>query len=247
MSIFSKPVYRYADMHSHILPGLDDGARDISESVKMLDIAYKNGIRDIIVTPHYKLGRNNASYEQILAGIDLLAAEASGRGININMYPGNEIFYFEEIVEYLDNNKVLTLNGTDRVLVEFSPSCSYRDMRNAFDKLLLGEYVPILAHAERYACMLENPSYVDEVKSMGVEIQINAGSYAGVMGHRTKKFINGLMKKQLIDYVGTDAHDPHHRKPDMSEQISSMYRHFEKEYVNQITFYNTYDIIRASR
>lgn len=231
------------DMHSHILPAVDDGAQDIEESLEMMRVAYDSGIRQMIVTPHYKRGRHNASAQTIMEKITELEDFAMQKGYDISLFPGNEIYYFEGLVDALENQEVLTLNGTDRVLIEFSPNEQFTYIRNAFDEVIGAGYVPVMAHVERYECMVSNPEFVYELKDMGVEIQSNAASIEGKYGKTIQKFLLKLLNDEIIDYVGTDAHNADSRKPSMEECCKVLQKKISPEYMAAIISVNAEELI----
>jgi len=233
------------DMHCHILPAADDGSRSMEQTMDMLQTAWKEGIQAIIVTPHYKEGHRNLRTADILEGIRRVQEEASRQDIFILLYPGNEVFYFEGMAEGLERNEILSLNHTDRVLVEFSPTDTFTYIRNALDGIRAVGYVPILAHAERYECMVRDWKNVRELKQMDIEIQINAASASGHTGRQLQKFTDTLLKERLVDYVGTDAHDNRIRAPQFQKCYQTLVKRFEPSYIDEIFYDNAFTIINA--
>ena len=140
----------YIDIHCHVLPGVDDGSSNMDETVEMLKIAASQGISDMIVTPHYKQGRVGTPKEVIDRMITEVEKYAALSGISIKLHPGTEIFYNSSLEEKLESGWLATMNGTEHVLVEFSPSDNFQYIRNAIDDLMGLGYRPILAHVERY-------------------------------------------------------------------------------------------------
>lgn len=205
------------DIHSHILPGLDDGAADIEESVAMLRTAWKEGITDIVATPHYRAGRPSASPEEIREGVRKLQARADEENIPVRLYPGNEILYFSELPDCLREEKVLTLNGSRSVLVEFLPDVQFRSLRNAAEDILTAGYRMILAHVERYRCLTQDPERPEYLLDIGVQFQINASSVTGQAGGEVKRFVDRLLRAEQVDYIGTDAHSNRRRRPEIAK------------------------------
>jgi len=245
MSLFRKNENRFVDMHIHILPGVDDGSKDIDMSMQMLRTAAKSGITDMIVTPHFKYGRHNASRETIKKLIEKLTVEMEREGLGIRLYPGNEVFYYDGAGEDFAAGKVNSLNGTDRVLIEFQPGERYVYIRNAVDSVLGYGFVPILAHIERYSCILEEPERVKDLKMMGAEIQVNAGSVTGNLGIKVKRFVANLLQNEDVDYIGTDAHDSSKRIPDTRKCMAVLQKLCDEEYIQMITCDNALSIIEA--
>ena len=145
------------DVHCHIMPGIDDGSRDITETLEMLKIAQSEGITHMIATPHFKSGHHNAAPQKISELINAVNDAASTLRINMNLYQGNEILYFEDMCSYIDSGKISRMNGTNHVLIEFMPSDPYQYIRNSLDEIMSEGYQPVIAHVERYGCMVDIP------------------------------------------------------------------------------------------
>lgn len=228
----------FVDIHAHILPGMDDGARSLEEALGMLGMAWEEGISDIIATPHYKQGRYHARRQTVLEQMELLQEAAMEEGIPVRLHPGTEIFYRGGLEEKLDRGALWTLNGTEYVLVEFLPPEEYSYIRNSLDSLLGMGYRPVLAHAERYRCFLKDAEKIGEIRKMGCRIQVNAGSVVGEFGYSAGRFVRGLIRKQMADYLGTDAHDLRGRSPAMKKCAAYLYRKCSKEYADALLFGN---------
>ena len=140
---------------------------------------------------------------------------------------------------------MLSMNGTDRVLVEFMPGERYQYIRNAVDAIYGAGFVPIIAHVERYECMLNDIGLVREISMMGAELQVNAASIDGRLGLRVKKYVASLLREHLVTYVGTDAHDEVKRSPEMSRCLATLHKLCDEEYVTGIVCDNALAIINA--
>lgn len=215
----------FVDIHCHLLPEIDDGAQTMEETVKMVSIAYKNGIRKIIATPHYHAGRYKPEKENIEAQFQRVKRIVAQASDEIELYLGHEIYYQDGIVSLLDEERLFTLADSGYVLVEFSTSVSYVDLKRALQNIVMGGYVPILAHAERYSCLVKEAALVSELVELGVYIQANADSFLNGNGHM-KKFLKTLIKRQLLHVVATDAHGFEHRAP----ELEKAYHYIEKKY-----------------
>ena len=225
---------RIVDIHCHILPALDDGSRDMQETIGMLRTAADTGITDMIATPHFKAGRHNASRETILARLSEVQEEAERQGIRIRLYAGNEVLYYSGLEEALDTGRICTMNQSRYVLIEFLPAEPFRTIRNAMDQVLGIGYCPILAHAERYECILKNWKEAGELHSMGVEIQVNAASVAGQAGWPAGRLTRRLLDQELVDYIGTDAHGDRSRTPDLRKCCQKLAARYEITYIEKI-------------
>ncbi len=228
----------YIDMHCHILPGVDDGAKDIDEMKRMLRIAYEEGIRCIIATPHHHPKRGRENPKVIRRQAKLLREAAHEIDEHFRIYLGTEIFFGQDIVDKLEAGRVLTMNGRDYVLVEFSPSDTFTYIRQSLQQLQLGGYVVILAHVERYNCIVKDPELADQLSEMGIYLQVNADSIIGESGREVKKFVKYLMDSELVFCVGTDAHSSRHRAPRMKKAAGYVKKKYGEEYMRRIFFSN---------
>ena len=227
-----KDMQGYIDIHSHILPGVDDGAENLEMSLKMLQIAQTEGIRRIILTPHNKPMRHNVGPESMGRRMEELQEALDQSGMEIRLYAGSEIYYRSDIVELLDNGKVCSMAGSDYVLIEFNPMDDYDYIRGGIYQLMAGGYKPILAHAERYKCVSASVQKAEELVSMGCYIQLNAGSVMGNFGYVTRHFCKQVLKKQLVHFVATDAHRADgKRAPYIEECARYIKKHFGEEYM----------------
>ena len=229
---------KYVDIHSHILPHMDDGAQDMEMALEMLRIAQSEGITDIIVTPHYKAGRFKGDAKQMHRQLEEVRRLMKQEGIDVNLYPGNEIYYRSELEEKLESGELSTMNGSNYVLVEFSPMESFLYIRGAVEELFGMGYTPILAHVERYQCMCKHPEYVAQLKKMGCGIQVNASTVTGGFGFMGKRFAHKLLKEGLVDYIGTDAHNTAGRKPEMKKCADVLYKKYDRKYADAVLFKN---------
>lgn len=189
------------DIHTHVLPFVDDGSSTVEESKQMLLSAKEIGITDIVFTPHY---RENCKkpIEKIVESFDLLKDYANEIGVKV--YLGQEIKYGQDIKEKLINGELLTLNDTKCVLVEFD-SFIEEDISEAVYSLAAKGFIPIVAHLERYPYCLDF-SEVIEIKNCGGLIQINASAVIGKMGGKIKRFVAKLIKFGLVDFIASDVH-----------------------------------------
>ena len=160
MGLFSKKEKaeyygRIVDIHCHVLPGVDDGSKNMEMSQEMLDIAYEEGIGTMIATPHHMPEGRNVSSQGIRERVAKLQQYADAKKYDLTIYPGNEIYYYSDAPDMLEEGKICSLAGTSYVLVEFSPMDESRYIRNSLAELQNMGYDPIIAHVERYmSCLL---------------------------------------------------------------------------------------------
>ena len=232
------------DIHSHILPGVDDGAEDSRMSLSMLQTAWKEGIRTIILTPHYKPMRHNVSLKTMNRIIEELYEKCKAQEMVFKFYTGNEIYYHSEIISELDNGKACTLANSKYVLIEFNPMDEYEYLRNGIYQVIAGGYRPILAHTERYNCLLGKEERVDDLIKMGCYIQVNASSIMGGFGLVTKQFTKKLLKQRMVHFVATDAHDRAKRAPRIFECTKFIKKKYGEEYYKTLFYSNPSSIIQ---
>lgn len=237
----------FVDIHSHILPYMDDGAKNLEQSLQMLSMAWEEGISHMIATPHYKRGRYRAGRSEVLEQVKQLQEAAQEQNIPLRIYPGTEIFYHGDLEDRLDRGSLWTLNGTRYILVEFGPMEEYFYIRNAVDDILGMDYRPVLAHVERYRCFLKDAERVREISSMGCRVQVNAGSIVGQFGYSAGRFVRGLIQKGLVDYLGTDAHDLRKRRPAMKKCAAYLYEKYDREYADALLFGNAMSELLTDR
>ncbi|MDY6904871.1 MAG: CpsB/CapC family capsule biosynthesis tyrosine phosphatase [Thermodesulfobacteriota bacterium] len=208
------------DIHNHILPGLDDGATDMDESLAMAEIASEDGIRDIIATPHLMPG---LSLEAIQRRVHKLNTALNDANIPVVVHPGAEI----PVHMLEDNIPLVGLAGTRHLLVEFPPNDVPPFSRAMFAHLTGQGYTITIAHPERNFRMIDNPERLEKLLMPSVFLQITAGSLTGEMGRGARACAVYLLKKGLVRYIASDAHSARDRSPRLSAglRIASRYIH----------------------
>lgn len=200
----------FTDIHSHILPGVDDGAETMEETMAVLKEAKRQGISRMIVTPHYHPGRYQVTAEQIHETLAEVQKEAARRQIDIKLYPGQECYYYSELVEQLDAGNALTLAGSRYVLVEFSVNCAYSKLTSGLLELQQNGYIPIVAHFERYEC-LWNDERLADLKQRGILLQMNMDRLLKNDHLFSKNIWKSRLLDGIVDYLGSDCHGTHFR------------------------------------
>lgn len=186
------------DLHSHVLHGVDDGSRDIEESLEMLRCAKELGFNGVVCTSHYKKERaENLFYQERFSE---LKDRVKREGLEIELYTGNEMFLGLEEIEDLKSEKIKGYNGTKYLLVELDPMMPYIPVKLALEKILRMGYFPILAHIERYR-EIQVGEFV-KLREMGVFFQVNIPSLGN--GHRDRAV--KLLNLGLVNFVTSDAH-----------------------------------------
>ena len=198
---------RFIDIHSHILFGIDDGSKNIEESIELLKQHAMMGITDVVLTPHYiENSRYHANNEKKQKILEKLKQEAEN--LNINLYLGNEVFVNNNLEELLKNNEIATINNTKYLLIELPMTNKIKNITEILYELKIRGITPIIAHPERYEYVQKNIKYLDDLIDEGALFQSNLGSILGIYGSKPKKCIKKLLKNDYIEFLATDIHYP---------------------------------------
>lgn len=200
---------RIIDIHSHILPGIDDGAKTIFDSLAIIQELASQGITDIIATPHYineSIFMSDSKKNKKLA--DELNKQLKNENIDVSVYLGNEIYISNNIPELINNSKISTLAGGRYLLVELPLDEEFPNYEDYLLELMNQDYKVILAHPERYTLAQDDESMLDNLYEMGVLLQCNFGSINGKYGKDAQKLAKRLAKNHMIFAFGSDIHHP---------------------------------------
>ncbi len=199
------------DMHSHLLPGIDDGVKSIEESIEIIRHFIGLGYKKIITTPHIMKGTYDNTSEIIKNKLQIVRQEVQSQNLDIEIEASAEYYLDTHFLDLLFNGDILSFGKENYVLVEFSYLQKQNDYQNIFMNISQTDYQPILAHPERYAYFYDkNLSQLKQIKEQGVLFQLNLFSILGVYGKGAKMVAEHLVKENMIDFVGTDIHKPKH-------------------------------------
>lgn len=207
------------DLHCHILPGLDDGAKSLEEAVEMARIAEEEGIERIVATPH--LFRENYLYEDL--GIieekrkELHRALEAGN-IHVQLFCGAEVHIAHNLMEEIRKNRSsLVINRSSYMFVEFPSRHVFSGVKELFFELMSEGIIPIIAHPERNSVFVRNPSFLYELVQMGSLAQANRGSLSGIYGREAEQAVCRFLEMNLIHFIGSDGHNTNALAPRLSE------------------------------
>lgn len=212
------------DIHSHILPGLDDGSVDLDTTIRMLQNAERCGTKAIIATPHYYRGYFENEFDAVARLVELLKCDMADRGMDINIYPGQEVFLDKHTVEMYKRGLIRGLNGSRYLLVEMPMQdydASFLDI--VYELRLLGA-VPVIAHPERYTYIIDKVEVINSFVEEGCLFQINTGSITGIFGKPVQKTARVLIENGLCNFVASDAHTNHKRCTGLSDAFEIVRR-----------------------
>lgn len=234
----------YFDLHCHILPGVDDGAQTIEESMEMIDLSYKEGTRSILFTPHYVRGHNQYTKESLDETFSDFKNQVKEKYPDFNLYLGNEILYEEGIVDDLKAGNIHTLNHTKYVLVEFNIKNSYSQIYDAIRKLTNARFRPIIAHVERYLALYKRMDRIEELLDMETLLQMNISSVYGGMFDENARWCKKLVKEGYISFFGTDAHDLAERAPIINDYVGWIEKKCGIDYLEEAFLTNAQKVTR---
>ena len=191
------------DIHTHLIPKIDDGSPDMDASIKLVREMVNIGITDAICTPHFRKPYNETP-EVTIERFNQLKAAVSAENLPIKLYLGQEIYCKPgEYKKLISDENVLPMNGSKFILLEFDFEV-YADIADIVYEVKAMGYKPIVAHIERYSYMTDEDVY--EIKKVGGLIQVNASSVIGSVGRRIKKTVKKLYKNGFVDFVASDIH-----------------------------------------
>ena len=234
----------YFDIHSHILPGVDDGAESLDESLLMIGLAHKEGTRKIMLTPHYEKGKNRYTKPELHQKFELLQAEVQKAYPDMELYLGNEVLYTDGIVDDLKAGLIQTMNDTKYVLVEFNIRISYNELYQAIRKITNARFRPIIAHVERYRCLFKNIDRIDELVDMESYLQMNISSVYGGLLDENARWCKKLVREGYISFFGTDAHDMDDRAPYINDYVGWIEKKCGTDYLEKLFVDNPAKMIK---
>lgn len=231
------------DIHSHMLPGVDDGARSSADTKELLNESYRQGVRTVIFTPHYQAGVYRNERGQLEERFNHIKEMMNSELPDLELFLGNEIYFSSDVPDMLAQGRLCTLAGSKYVLVEFATNVSYDFLKNSLYRILLEGYVPVLAHAERFGCLYKKVSLVEDIVDMGAYIQVNAESVTKKAPHKVKGFVRKLIDNDLLHIIATDTHDLKYRKPNFRDCVAFLEKKYEQEYIRMLLIDNPQKII----
>lgn len=239
---------RIMDTHMHIVPHVDDGARDLNMSLEMLRMAYDQGVRSIFCTSHS--GYSFRDQQNYLQNFELLKTHAQPLFPDLLLFPGCELLCESDekdhILERLHTKIYSSMNNTRFVLTEYYTDTDENEVFDVTDALLSAGWNPIIAHAERYPNLFHGRT-ISKLIDMGCRLQINLFSLNNEMSSQSQNNARYLLENHLVHFVGSDAHRTTHRPPAVSNGVEYILSNCSREYTAQILYENAENLLSISK
>ena len=235
------------DIHSHILYGIDDGAKTIDESLNILKKAYSSGVTDIVLTPHYIINsKYNCNNQDKLKLLNNIKKKMNEENIDINLYLGNEV-YIDSGISDLIQKDISLINGSRYMLIELPMNRKSTIIDDVLYELSKKNIIPVIAHPERYTAYYKDYEFFYDLIEKGCLLQSNVGSLYGMYGIKAKRMIKGLLKRRMITLMGSDIH--HETSDIYSKNIDKDLLKLlkDKDYVDDILINNARSVIDSSK
>jgi protein-tyrosine phosphatase len=199
-----------ADMHSHLIPAIDDGSQDIATSVSLIKGMAELGYKKIITTPHILWEIYPNTPDVIIKGFEEVKKAVQQENIDVELHAAAEYFMDDHFENHLKSKQPLMNLSGNMVLVEFSMVTAPMDLQQIIFELQMQNYQPVLAHPERYVYLSRHKSTFEDLKAAGCYFQVNLLSLAGHYGNSVMELAEYLLKQNMYDFAGTDVHGPKH-------------------------------------
>lgn len=233
------------DIHCHILPGVDDGSGNMSDSIEMAQLAARQGTKKIIVTPHCNADshKRNCWDSEMENKFVSLQLQLKQKNIPIEIFPGQEIFLSGGFIDGIKQGKFITLNNSAYVLVELDIRESAAAAYSKLHRIISEGFIPILAHPERYEFVHEQNDAIYKIKETGSLIQVNKGSIKGSFGFRAQKAALEIIDTRQADFIASDAHSQYSRTPVLAGVHEFICEKFSSEYADFLIKHNPVRVI----
>ena len=222
------------DTHSHVLPGIDDGAKTLEESIELCRMAADDGLATMVCTPHisFRYANNRASIE---AAFDRLAGAIAEEGIALTLVKGAEVHMSPDILDKVRSRDLVTYNdGARYLLLEFPFQQVLNGAEEMVYRLKLAGITAVIAHPERIGYFMDDPDRLFQLIRLGALGQVTGGSLLGQFGEKSKDVGLEMIERQLVHVVASDAHDASYRRPVLAEAARTVAMRFDAERVRSM-------------
>ena len=235
------------DFHTHILPNIDDGSRSIDETFNLIKEAKEAGFEGIVLTSHYIEKYYETNVPERDVWVNAISENLRNKGMDIDVYLGNEIYMSDNIIELLEDGKATTMNDTSYVLFELPMNAEPMNLYDMVYEMQQYKIVPILAHPERYSFVQTDPELIYDLIDKGVLMQANYGSIIGQYGKKAQMIVQKFLENNMIHMLGTDVHRQNTIYPKIPEIILELKSLIGEEKVKELTTINPELVINNKR
>ncbi len=224
------------DIHTHVMPGIDDGAANLEQSLDMLRNAQASHVAAVVATPHCNIPGfcQNVYDEDFLQNLRQLRTAAQQAQIDVQILAGMEVRVNDALLSLLHSKKVLTLNGSRYLLTEFAPDAAPGYCIGMLKKILSLGYTPVIAHPERYGCVWQRPDCVDDWLALGCHTQVTGGSLLGKFGMDAKRTADILLERDWVTCIASDAHGVLRRTNYLMDVADYLTRHYSADHAQRL-------------
>lgn len=221
------------DIHTHILPGIDDGAMDMYDTLEMARIAVESGVTQLIATPHCNVPGVYGNYfgEEYVNTVRRVREALRQEQIPLQVLPGMEVFATPDLPGLLTEGKIMPLNQGRYLLIEFSFDEDPEFAGDILEEICQTGVKPVIAHAERFDFVQDDPQIIYEWRRKGYLIQVNKGSFLGKFGGRAEETAYALLSHNLVSAVASDAHSPSRRTPYLLDAYEELQKSCPEPYL----------------
>jgi len=209
------------DIHSHILPGLDDGAKDMETALRMAQMAVEDGIDKMIATPHlFRGGYPSKGIEGIERTRKEFIQKLEENSIPLEIFPGAEVHISHNLIkEARENRETLVLNKSRYMFIEFPSEHVFSGIKDLIFELKTQAIIPIIAHPERNSFFRHHPEFLSELLRMGALSQVNQGSFNGIYGSGPREAVHRFLELGFVHFIATDCHNTWVIQPLLSKAL----------------------------
>lgn len=236
-----------ADIHCHVLPYVDDGAQHKQESMRLLKMQYKQGVRTICFTPHLRHEMFDTPDEEIIEQFARLKERVGALTKRMDFFLSREYFCDSQFIRKMEQGELLPMGNGNYILTEFSHGYTEQQIFDYINMILQNGYKPLVAHVERYPALKDSPEQIRDLIAMGAKIQMNAGSVIGKEGMRQAAWCRRLLKERLVHVIASDAHDGDTRPPQLEKCADYLERKYGSDYTKQLMRFNPLKILGVIR
>lgn len=234
------------DFHNHVIPNVDDGPKNIEESLEMIKVASEQGITDIVQTVHFqhpKMKDKDVSYNYLYNQMKKVQYLIDEQNLKIKMHLSAEVFYLPNLVE-ISTNPLVTIGNGKYMLIEFQSNIYPTGFEEQFFKLQSKNITPIIAHPERYRFIQDDINILKTWKERGYILQIDSGSILGIFGKRTLNTCRNMIKKDYVNLVGSDAHNSNKRNFNLLKSYREIALLKDTDYIEQLKI-NSFNVLNG--